>query len=278
MRRASSLTNTIVMFPVPRRVKSISLRGAVPDQPREAVPGVAPGVFVTPQQSGVVEGPSRGVELPGLSISLPEMTLSLPRFRLHGLTHLSRSTHGNGPSRPPTYPIHTTLPPSCTKADHCPRAVRDREREAEPDEDQGEDREAEPSCCLAENACERASTADLEKRLHRLEGCFDQQMQALESCIQEIRALRSHQPQASIAPSYVPPSESGLEPMGEDPSGLRAAPAHYTIHHGSDPQVKRATHVTVVPPPATPNVGNVRRLPTVTREQAAAALSAVVKN
>ncbi|MCH5375603.1 MAG: hypothetical protein JJ992_16655, partial [Planctomycetes bacterium] len=65
-------------------------REAQPTESRAAEPSIAPGVFVAPPQSGVVEGPSRGFEIGNVSLTLPEITLGLPRLRWEGIKHFSR--------------------------------------------------------------------------------------------------------------------------------------------------------------------------------------------
>ena len=56
--------------------------------PDEEIPGVPREGFVTPPATGVIEGPSRGVEWGGIGITLPEVRLSTPKLRFSGLTRL----------------------------------------------------------------------------------------------------------------------------------------------------------------------------------------------
>jgi hypothetical protein len=171
---------------------------------------VAPGVFVAPPQAGEIEGPSRGFELPGLSISLPEMTLSLPRIRLHGGKRYSRHRRMimDRQAAPYVSNPHYATSYAAQRMALAQREVVQRDRAAEPEEDE-QPREAEPTCRAYGGRAASPRDAEVEQRLQHLERCFQQQMEAFKSCVDELKSLRSQQP-ALLCPPHPPQASTEL--------------------------------------------------------------------
>jgi hypothetical protein len=185
-------------------------RDAVPDQPRDAVPGIAPGVFAAPPQSGIVEGPSQGFELGNVAITLPELTLGLPRLRWEGVKRLSRDARLITDRSAAPYVANPYYAAAMAQWHSQVSATRDaaridqfRPRDAEQDKDAETTRDAVPKPC--EGPVDRGATpAEIEQRLQCLESALQQQMEALQQCIEELRSQRSRMVCPPRAPVLVP--------------------------------------------------------------------------
>ena len=199
-------------------------RDAVPDQPRDAVPGITPGVFAAPPQSGIVEGPSQGFELGNVSVTLPEITLALPRLRWEGVKRLSRDARLMTDRSAAPYVANPYYAAAMAQWHSQASTTRDavrteefRPRDAEKDKDAETTREAVPKTCESEAVDRGATPAEIEQRLQCLENAFQQQMEALQQCIEELKTQRAGAVCPPRAPVLVP------TPMPCDPrKGARA--------------------------------------------------------
>ena len=251
-------------------------RGGEETIPREAVPGVAPGVFVAPPQSGVVEGPTRGVELPGLSVSLPELTLSLPRVRLRGLSYLSRDARMvmDRSSAPyvtnPHYAASVAAQRQAFAVEqaYAQRLAEQRSRQAQENDAQNT-RGAKKKDASTRSAEEDAYREDMKDRIESLEKCFELQMKALNGCIDQLKQLKNIPTQANHLPAdYYRPMQQNLpEPTQVTQYPPRKArTAHFIPENVSHNQVSQtryqepAPSSRVEPYPARPR--RLRRLPT----------------
>jgi hypothetical protein len=221
------------------------------DQPKDAVPGISPGVFVAPQQSGVVEGPSRGVELPTLSFSLPELTLSLPRLKFHGMKHMSRDARMITDSNPAPYvanPYYAMALASQRQA----YQNRDAKRDAD-DEDKDAEQDEEKAAAATQKGCscdgttKEATYAELENRIK----CFEQQVKALQGCIDDLKRLNTNAGDDKLARPPVPPCNAGnrrnrleLRQSQPAPLDMRFLPASETNRtvYGAAPTVREAQY------------------------------------
>ncbi len=232
-----------------------------PNQPRSAVPGVAPGAFVTPPQSGVIEGPSRGFEIGNVSLTLPELRLGLPRLRWEGGKRLSRDARmmtDKGAAPYVSNPYYATaVAQSQTRS-----ASRDATRGAKPDDDADDKDAKKDDSTTQKDAAKAPCQADLELRLQRLENCFDQ----LNSCIDELKALRSAESAYQKSSAFVPrsPSRSDFEARSDihiPPPRPLPKPAQVVF----SAEAKQTNYEVYVPENAVPRPVPLRRLPTVPR-------------
>lgn len=172
-------------------------KDATRNEPRAAVPGIAPGVFVSPPQSGVVEGPSRGFEIGDISLTLPEIKLGFPRLRCVGIKHFSRDARMMTDRAAAPYvgnPYYAMAQAQVAAAN----------REAEGPDDGGSKEPGKKKGGDQGDTARGTCQSDLEMRIQRLEGCFEMQVQALQSCVEELRALRSAESAYQKSSTYVP--------------------------------------------------------------------------
>ncbi len=240
-------------------------KDARPDQPRAAAPGIAPGVFVSPPQSGVVEGPSRGFEIGNISLTLPELKLGLPRLRWEGVKHLSRDARMMTDRAAAPYVGNPYYASAMAQSQS-----RAASRGAQPNEEDGSKKSAKKKDRGAKKQAEKGDTAkgacqaDLELRLQRLEGCFEMQVQTLQSCVEELRALRSaesaYQKSSTHLPQPQPRPGNGAEARSDVPArSLRSFPPTGQVVSGEE--AAQANYEVHVPENAVPQPVLLRRLP-----------------
>ncbi len=240
-------------------------KGGAPYAPRAAVPGIAPGVFVSPPQSGEIEGPSRGFEIGDISLTLPELKLGLPRLRCVGIKRFSRDARMMTDRAAAPY-VGNPYYAAAMAQSQSRAAYRDAEPPEKP-RDAKENRGAvQKEGCALDDTTKGACQSDLESRIQRLEGCFEMQVQALRECVEELKALRATEAAYRIEPAYPPPpvpyhaaearsdvrirSPHPLPPTAQDTFGQEVAQMNYEVR---------------VPAKAAPQSLLLRRLPPATQ-------------
>jgi hypothetical protein len=147
-------------------------------------------------------------------------------------------------------------------------------RDATPNEE-GEDRDAEPACdaepsCAADCSCDAcASTSQTERRLRYLEHCITQQTAALQTCVQELKTMRTLQAKLEANPRFIPEAPArraahyGAATLHESP---RQPPYVQSYRGPSYPSnVSSAHHYSTPAPFVAPPSQGLRRLPAVAR-------------
>ena len=215
------------------------------------MPGIAPGVFVAPPQSGVIEGPSRGFEIGNISLTLPEISLGLPRLRCEGIKRLSRDTRMITDRAASPYVAN---PYYATAYAQQQAQASTRSADVAEDDDTKVTKGGPPaSGSVQKDGGSQCNTkgalpADLEARVRHLEGCFEQQVKALQACVEELKALQSNGAVQHNTTTYSPAvREFDANDM---PSQLRfrsPRPLPPTIPTASRGQATRANYEVVIP-------------------------------
>jgi len=180
---------------------------AQPTEPRAAVPGIAPGVFVAPPQTGVIEGPSHGFEIGNMSLTLPEITLGLPRLRWEGARRFSRDARMMTDRAAAPYVANPYYAAAAAAA--ADRQAQETPREAKPSEgEKHRDARREPGSVQKTygdpDGQKGTSAADLQARLEYLEACLQQQMEILRSCAEELKTTHAASGADQDTPAFVP--------------------------------------------------------------------------
>ena len=233
-------------------------KGADQGQPRAAA-GIAPGVFVSPPQSGEIEGPSRGFEIGDISLTLPEIKLGLPRLRCTGIKHFSREPRMMTDRAAAPYVANPYYAAAVAQQQAVSRA-------AESSPDDGMEKGAEKEDGIEKDAkqadvCAGMCQSDLECRVRHLEDCLQTQMQVLQGCIEELKALQSAGSAYQKSSNCVPP------PTATD------AEARSDVHIRSprslpvvfDEEAARTSYEVHVPANTAPLSNQPRRLPVATQ-------------
>jgi hypothetical protein len=232
-----------------------------PEQPREAqpreaapqaaAPGIAPGVFVAPPQSGVIEGPSRGFEFGNVSFTLPELTFGLPRLRWEGVKRLSRDTR---------MMTDRAAAPYVGNPYYAAAVAQGQMQRGAAPADQEEQREAEPRDAVPEEKPKAACESDLEWRIQCLEGQVQQQVQALQQCVEQLKALRSEGSAYQKSSHLVPPPDPPCR-AAEAPSDLHFRSAQPLPSQAESEDGQKATRACYEVPLPTGPPTTLRRLP-----------------
>ena len=235
--------------------------------PRAGVPGIAPGVFVAPPQSGVIEGPSRGFEIGNISLTLPEISLGLPRLRCEGIKRLSRDTRMMTDRAASPYVAN---PYYATAYAQQQAQASKRSADVAEDDDTSGTRGGTPGSGSVqkdggpESNTKGALPADLEARIRHLEGCFEQQVKALQACVEELKALRSsgagQQNTTTCAPTF---REFDLNNIPSEMRFRSPRPLPPTIQTASGGQATRANYEVVTPAGGTVRTKPPQRWPAV---------------
>lgn len=188
---AAAPQRNVPQRPCPEPCETICCQPCGPSRPRganrgaEQTPSAARGAYVAPPPSGIVQGPRGGTDLGTMSITFPELTIGLPRLRLHGRSQFQRQGHMELDSsraafveypvvaqqtveQPPTRARNASPPDQDTPPDNTPR---------------GGKRTGEPHSCTSQ-----APEDGMDARIKRLERCVALQCEALDKCMEQLKA------------------------------------------------------------------------------------------
>jgi hypothetical protein len=205
-------------------------RRAIPregfEQPRDAVGPT--GNYVAPPASGTIEGPQRGYEVGTMAITFPELTISLPRIRFGGCSHFLRNSrmHLDSAVAPYVENPYAAYQAGLTQQPAVDRGAEEDERDAEP-------RKAVPREATGP---ECTDSADLHNRLDRLERSLEQQLDAMNRCMRDLKQIQQQSPHQAPQKSpyqspYQAPQQSPivepLVPPQPSPAAYQVGPAAY---------------------------------------------------
>lgn len=154
-------------------------------------PGVSPGVYVAPPQTGETVSPTRGLELGGMSLTLPEMTFNMPKLKFRGITRFVRNGHmrldsGNAPwVANPMAAMGTQAglvgQPGATGRGGDPNDSTPRDA-PNPPAPVPRDGHPTPNTCPPAPSCK----AQADARMDKLERCVEEQCKVLQVCINRL--------------------------------------------------------------------------------------------
>lgn len=242
------------------------------DQPRSG----PPGAYAAPPPTGVVEGPSQGIEFGGISLTFPELTIGIPRLRLHGVKQFRRDSSMHLDSARAPYVATPYAAPMVYGGSYEKRPGDESREKDQPRSDKFDSprydqppptpRSSDCNCAKNPAPVQKLMHHDLEEQVRELRQKLAQQtldvqhsMTALEDLTRRANTLREAPVPVITEDHTVPP-----QPTPEDGAGnfqLRPLPA--TDQEMANPAVSRTAFLRPVQSgPAAPLV-RLRRLPPV---------------
>lgn len=225
--------------------------------PRGAeLPPVAQGMFASPPRTGAVAGPTRGLAINGLKITFPELTLKFPSIELPGFTRFRRGPYMRLDQGQAPYVENPYYASALLAREAQMRQLR--EARQQPEQERAAPRGGPPGAC-AERAGPPPTGAeqDCQARLRALE----QQLEALNRCIDGVRNQLANPPQPPVPPADFPARIRPVPPT-ESREPVRQSGYEVTIRAAYDaPAAERR-----LPPSAAhrlPPTARCRRLPAV---------------